>query len=136
MKTNSIHRVAIEEFTTPCPIVVSSDTDLGEVKRLMDDNRVRHIPVVRNNIPVGMISDRDLKLLAQNPFWQEIKVGKVMLLEPYSVTYDTKIETAALEMSAKKIGSAIVIDEIGEIMGIFTSTDALNALVEIARGEV
>jgi acetoin utilization protein AcuB len=34
----------------------------------------------------------------------------------------------------KKYGSALV-EEGGEITGIFTSTDALNALIEVLRGE-
>ena len=40
-----------------------------------------------------------------------------------------------LAMSKQKIGSAVVSDH-NEIVGIFTSTDALNALVEILRGQL
>lgn len=43
---------------------------------------------------------------------------------------------AAYEMSLNKIGSMVVVDDHGEVFGIFTTTDALNALIEIVRGEV
>ena len=39
-------------------------------------------------------------------------------------------------MSSKKLGSAIVLDEQGDLAGIFTTTDALNALVEVIRGKL
>ena len=68
MKTvSNQHSIAVEEFTTPCPIIVPRDTRLGEVKRLMEKNGIRHIPVVENNIPVGIISDRDIKLFEKYP---------------------------------------------------------------------
>lgn len=41
-------------------------------------------------------------------------------------------------MSEKKIGSVIVNDENGQVLGIFTVTDTLSVLIEIAResGEI
>jgi predicted transcriptional regulator len=39
-------------------------------------------------------------------------------------------------MSSKKLGSLIVTNSSGDVSGIFTNTDALNALVEVLRGEI
>ena len=43
------------------------------------------------------------------------------------------LDEVALAMSEKKVGSVIVNDDEGRFYGIFTATDALNALVETVR---
>ena len=128
--------LSVEEFTTPCPVCVSPKTSLSSVSNLMNKHGIRHITVVDNAIPVGVISERDLRVVEKFPAWVSFQVGDVMTKDPYSVSYDEKIDAVALEMSRRKIGSAVVLNEVGEIFGIFTTTDALNALVEIVRGEV
>lgn len=136
LQTISTHNVSVEEFTTPCPITVSTRASIGEVSNLMSLHNIRHVPVVNDNIPVGMISDRDVKLASKFPNWQGFSAGDLMSTEPFMVSFDTRLDNVAFEMSSRKIGSALVMDEVGEILGIFTSTDALNALVEVVRGEV
>ena len=54
-----------------------------------------------------------------------------MSLEPLMVYANDKLSDVAFQLSSAKIGSAIVLDEDSKIFGIFTTTDALNALVEI-----
>lgn len=41
-------------------ITCSLTTPITDVLRLMSDNRVRHVPVVRDGKPIGMVSSRDL----------------------------------------------------------------------------
>jgi len=43
------------------------------------------------------------------------------------------LDRVAFTMSDRKIGSVIVNEDDGEFLGIFTVTDALNALIEISR---
>lgn len=45
---------------------------------------------------------------------------------------DNTLDEVAYEMSSRKIGGVIV-NEGSKFLGIFTSTDALNALIEITR---
>ena len=58
-----------------------------------------------------------------------------MQKEPYLVSADTKLSEVAFYMSKNKYGSALVMNPDGDL-GIFTSTDALNALVEVLRGDI
>jgi len=55
---------------------------------------------------------------------------------PYVVESGTPLDQVALEMSNRKIGSAIVRNFDSFNYGIFTSTDALNALIEVVRGQI
>jgi CBS domain-containing protein len=41
------------------PVAISADRRLGHALHLMHDNGFRHIPVVDQGIPVGMVSIRD-----------------------------------------------------------------------------
>lgn len=50
-----------------------------------------------------------------------------------SVRASTTLDEVAYLMSEKKVGSVIVNDDEGAFVGFFTTTDALNALIEIVR---
>jgi CBS domain-containing protein len=52
------HRVA--EFMTPRPVTVALDDSLARALQKMDVGGYRHLPVVANGKPTGMISVRDL----------------------------------------------------------------------------
>jgi len=52
---------------------------------------------------------------------------------PLTVRASTPLDEVALAMSEKKVGRLIVNDDEGRFYGIFTATDALNALVETVR---
>lgn len=52
----------IEQVMTVNPVVVDSDTTAEECLRLMNKIRCRHLPVMAEGKPVGMVSIRDLML--------------------------------------------------------------------------
>ena len=131
-----LRRIPVDEFTSPCAVTVARGTAMEKVKSLMEKHGIRHIPVVDGDVAVGIISDRDLKVLAKFPSWSTFVAEDVMTTDPYTVSADTNLDEVAFQMSDKKIGSAIVQDDAGDVIGIFTSTDALNALVEVIRGEL
>lgn len=125
----------VEEFTTPNPVTATEDADITELVSLMKANGIRHLPIVRGSKVVGIISDRDLRLAAglYTRGKMEIKAHEIMVVEPITVSAETSLDEVAFEMSKNKIGSVIVNDENDNFLGIFTATDALNALIEIAR---
>lgn len=134
---NRVKQITVEEYTTPSPISVSPDENLQTVKEILKKEGIRHMPVVKNNVVVGILSDRDVKLI-ESCFEDisNLKVNYVMTPDPYTVTPDTPLEEVVFNMSKNKIGSAIVQAPEEDYVGIFTSTDALNALLEVLRGEV
>ncbi len=129
-------KTTVEEFTTPSPITASPKDSLENIKTIMESNGIRHVPIVDNNMLVGMISDRDLKLGLALDVSSSLKAEEIMVQEVCTVSCNTSLEEAAFKMSQEKIGSLLIEDNEGNIYGIFTSTDALNALIEIARGEL
>ncbi len=130
-----IKNLSVEEFTTPCPEVVSPDTELVALERLIKKKRFRHIPVQEEDKIVGIISERDIFSAYRSNDINTLTARDIMQKEPYIIPSDTKLSEVAFYMSKNKYGSALVINKEGEL-GIFTSTDALNALVEVLRGDI
>lgn len=128
--------IPVEEFTTPDPVTATEEMGIDELRRLMDQHGIRHLPVLRDGRVVGVISDRDVRLgygltdLEKN----QVCATDIMSPDPLAVTASTPLDKVAYLMSDRKVGSVIVNEEDGPFLGIFTATDALNALVEIARG--
>lgn len=127
--------VPVDEFTTPDPITASEDLAVDELQALMEEHGIRHLPIVRDNVVVGIISDRDLRLVTGLPLAEKLQVcaADIMSIDPYAVPASTPLDEVAFAMSEKKIGSVIINEENGQFLGIFTASDALNALIEIVR---
>jgi acetoin utilization protein AcuB len=129
--------VPVEAFTTPDPVMVPDTASIDDMLELMEQHGVRHLPIVRDGGVVGVVSDRDLRvargLSAERR--NQVMASDIMATDPISVLADTPLDEVAFDMSERKIGSVLVYEEGGEYLGIFTVTDALNALIEIVRGE-
>lgn len=130
--------VPVNEFTTPDPITVKEDMLIDDLRRLMEKHGIRHLPVVRGDTVVGVISDRDVRLFSGLTVAEKFQVqaADIMATDPLTVSANTPLDEVAYAMSEKKVGSVIVKDENDQFLGIFTVTDALNALIEIIRAGV
>lgn len=129
-------KLAVEEFTSPNPIVALEDTRAEELLEKMHQFGVRHIPIINRKKVIGIVCESDLKFIQGLDFYEKaiLKASDIMVKNPYTVNASTPLDEVVFEMSKSKIGSAIIIDENENLLGIFTSTDALNALIEITRG--
>lgn len=127
--------IAIDEYVSPVAITGSLKMKLSEVSKLMREKGFRHMPILKDNKPVGIISDRDISLLDSLEDLSDVSVEDVMVRDPYCAYAGTSIAEVAFEMSSRKIGSALILTKEGDLDGIFTSIDGLNALIEIVRGD-
>ncbi len=62
-----------------------------------------------------------------------LRVSDLMTTPPITVHRDTSIEDAARKMYENRVGSVLVVDEEGKLVGIVTERDILYAVV---RGKV
>lgn len=127
--------IPVEEFTTPDPITAIETTTINDIIKLMKEHGVRHLPILRDGIAVGIISDRDAQVVSGLTVREKIQIqaSDIMVSNPVTVSAQDSLEDVAFLMSQKKIGSVLVTDENDSLLGIFTVTDALNALIEIVR---
>lgn len=127
--------VPVDEFTTPDPITADENMPVDDLRELMEENGIRHLPIVRGTAVVGVVSDRDVRLSAGLSAAEKflVQASDIMAEDPLCVSSNTPLDEVAYAMSERKVGSVIVKNEAGELVGIFTATDALNALIEIVR---
>ena len=124
----------ISKYMTTTPLAINSESTVYEALQVMEKEKIRHLPVMKNQKVLGIISDRDIKSIfafaGANP--KIIKVGDICSDYPYMTQPDALINEVATEMAAKKFGSALVLDN-GKLVGIFTATDACQALSDICQ---
>ena len=127
-------RQTVRKFMALGPRLISSGHTLAQAHQVMRQHNIRHLPVVDGGRLVGMVSQRDLYLLETlkgvDPTTE--KVEEAMSPEPFAVEPDTPLDEVALAMAEHKYGSAVVVDQ-GAVVGLFTTVDALRALVALIR---
>jgi acetoin utilization protein AcuB len=127
-------RYTIRRFMTVSPHVITSRHTLADAHQTMRDRGVRHLPVVDDGQVRGVVSQRDLYLLETLRGVDAARelVEEAMSSEPFVVEPDASLEEVAEAMASQKHGSALVVEG-SAIVGIFTTTDALRALVALLR---
>ncbi|MEQ1875823.1 MAG: CBS domain-containing protein [Bdellovibrionia bacterium] len=119
-------RTIIGEHMVRFPHTVESKITVREAYYLMEEWRIRHLPIVDDHVLIGIVSERDLR--QHFPTSGETKLFDVMTKTPYCVRIGTSLESVVEVMERKKIGSAIVVSANHDVLGIFTTTDALKIL--------
>jgi acetoin utilization protein AcuB len=126
-----ISEITVEEYTSQAPITIEAGADLDRAIELMQEHGIRHLPVISKEQILGIVSERDVLTHVGKDWGRLLKVGDIMSTSVLSVYVNDGLGDVAYQLSAEKKGSAIVLDTDGSLYGIFTTTDALNALVEI-----
>jgi acetoin utilization protein AcuB len=119
----------IKEYMTPAPHSIGQDQILTLAHKIMREHHVRHLPVLDGGKLVGIVSDRDLKLVESirgvDP--QKVTVEEAMSPVPYTVSPETPLQDVANEMAEHRYG-AVLVEEHGKCIGIFTTVDACRLL--------
>ena len=117
---------------TADPLTLTIHDSVADAKGLMREKSIRHIPVLAGSRLVGVVSERDLRMLQAIPALDVTKLPleEVTSTDVYHVAPDTPLRQVAQEMAEHKYGCALIVR--GEILvGIFSTTDLGRALVEI-----
>lgn len=126
---------SIREYMTKAPHTIEGNSSLKLAQEIMQEHKVRHLPVVAKGKVVGVLSERTLKMALGLKGAQAYTVAEVMTENPYSVEPHTALDEAVSIMAEEKCGSVIV-EEGGKLVGIFTTTDACRVLYEYLAKEV
>lgn len=124
----------IYKVMTTMPHTIGADISIKRAMEMMREFHIRHLPVQKAGELVGIISDRDIKLARSFQGPGELLVDDVMTPDPYVVSPNAELDQVVFEMAEHKYGCAIVRQENGNVVGIFTDNDALRVLGETLRG--
>lgn len=120
----------VEKVMTTMPHTIGKDIPLAKALDMMRIHRIRHLPVQEGGKLVGVLTDRDLKLATSFTGADELSVEDAMTPDPYSVPPQTPLDHVTGTMAEFKYGCAIIQQENGKVVGIFTATDALRFLTD------
>lgn len=124
--------ITVDEYTSPILITVEPNANLDEALELMQGNGIRHLPVLENGKILGIISERDLLFHVGKDWCRMMVVRDIMQEDILTVQRNDDLGEVAYLLSSGKVGSAIVLED-DRPYGIFTTTDALNALVDLGQ---
>jgi acetoin utilization protein AcuB len=135
----------VEDWMTPDPITIPGQASLPEAYWLMIKNNIQRLPVVDDDVLVGIVTLEDLRrvemsstigldMIRISDMLTKLPIRQVMASSPITVApTDTLLDTATL-MLDRKISAFPVMDG-DELVGIITESDIFRALIERERAE-
>jgi acetoin utilization protein AcuB len=122
----------ISKYMTTVPQTIGAEQTLAKADNMMTELRIRHLPVLQAGRLVGILSDRDVRLVESfrdiDP--ETVKVEEAYTPEIYIASPDSSLSEVCSHMAANKYGCAVICDN-KKLVGIFTWVDALNAMSEL-----
>jgi acetoin utilization protein AcuB len=122
----------IRAYMTESPHTIAPNATMAAAHAMMRGNGIRHLPVLDGGRLVGLISQRDLAIMESLPgvVASEVPIEDAMATDVFTAPPDAPLQHVTGEMAARKLGAAVIMD--GEaVLGIFTTTDALQALTQV-----
>ena len=137
-------RTKVRDWMTPNPITIDADATVIEAIHLLKEKGIRRLPVTKHGKLVGLITERMLLtfspgkstsmdswevhyLLAKTP------VSAAMNAKPNTVGPDTELAECAQLIHDRKLNGITVVDDGGKLVGILTTTNALEALIWFSK---
>ena len=126
---------------TPSPFTLGPRDTLAALYDLMDNHRVRHVPIVdADGELVGLLTHTDLAMTAlgslsdlplsqERDLLQRRKIREVMVTEVETVDPETALSEAASTLFENKIGCLPVVEG-SRLVGILTESDFVRRFVE------
>lgn len=135
----------VRNWMTPDPITVTPETLLLQARKLMDENRIRRLPVVdKKHRLVGMVTlHRILEVMPseatslskqeRNYMLSRLRVGEIMRKDPVTVSPDDYVMDVIKIGQQKGIGAFPVVEK-GRLVGIATETEIFSATLHVIGG--
>lgn len=134
----------VRRWMTPNPITIEDASTMVEAIHLLKEKSIRRLPVMHKGKLVGVVTEKMLKdfmpskatsldtwevhyLLARTP------VSAAMNPKPHKVRPEEDIADVAQLLHDRKLNGVLVVDEKEQLVGILTTTNALEALIAFAK---
>jgi acetoin utilization protein AcuB len=128
--------LTVSDMMTTVPDTINSTTSLRDIIGMMKTEGYRHLPIVDDGKLVGIITDRDIRLVMNSPMVlherrqdeeliDTVTAESCMTANPVTVTPETPAYHAAEILSIYKFDALPVVDN-EKLVGIVTVTDFLD----------
>lgn len=129
LQSGIMKNFTVQQFMTRAPHTIGADQSLAKAHAVMREHDLRHLPVLEGGRLVGVISQRDLYMIEALPDVdpEAVSVSEARSSDVFTVSPRSTVRKVAGDMATQKYGSAVVMDG-AEVVGVFTTTDALAVL--------
>jgi len=133
----------IKDQMTADPYTIREDAPISDVISLMHEKNIRRVPVTdAKGRLAGIITNADilkvsptkattLSVYEVNYLLSKTLVKDAMTKDVKVISPDSLIDDAAVEMRKHRIGTLVVVDEGGRIVGIITESNIFDALISL-----
>jgi len=126
-------------------VTVGPEEGANAALYLMKKSAIRHLLVTAGKKLLGIVSDRDFRLVRPSPatslsiyeihyLLEKLKVKEIMTKKVVTVEPETPIAEAARLLLNRRIGALPVLKG-GELVGIISETDMLQALIDLEEAQ-
>lgn len=132
-------RTAVSKIMSKDLISVNETNSVKDVVEIFSKNDIHHVPVVSGKSLKGLISKSDIDRIsfitnttqekANTQVYESLSLDQVMVSNLESVGVDNTIKEAAEKLATGSI-HALPVLEGEDLVGIVTSTDLINFLIE------
>jgi CBS domain-containing protein len=118
------------------PVTVGRADEVTTVAKLMRARHIGYLVVVETSVadqlprPVGVITDRDIviSVVASGADPRALRAGDIMTQQPVTIGAAESLEKAAREMRRIGVRRLPVVGQLGELVGVLSVDDVLEAL--------
>jgi len=132
-------RVELYQYTAPV-ITLSPEKTVNDALQLMQKNDIKRIVVVKNNLPTGIITERDIGNFLEKDktirMLDQIQLDEIMSTDLVTITLcqQDHLVQCSIRMETFQISSVIVVDDDGKLIGITTKSDIVKNFANIYAG--
>lgn len=130
----------VSNWMTLDPVTIGPQVTLPEAQKLMQDRKIRRLPVIDRGKLVGIVTLGDLRgaepsdantlsIFEAHYLLAKLTIEKIMTWEPITIRPDATVQQAAQIMLEHKIGGLPVVDN-DKLVGIITESDIFRVLAQ------
>jgi len=140
----SDRKLTVGDWMTRNPITIQDTASIMEAIHLLKEKNIRRLPVMRGQEIAGLVTEKMLlgyvptKVTSMDQWEVHYLLSKTAVREamnpkPYTVRAETPIAEAAKLLHDRKLNGVLVVDSVGHLGGLLTTTNALAALIHFSE---
>lgn len=132
---------SVTKIMTSNPVCVSVNALVSDARKMLEEEKVHHLPIVEGDHLVGILTPNDLLRVSFGEFGNQdsrnldaildhtYKLSELMNADPVTVDAQQTVRDAAIILAGSNFHSLPVVDN-SKLVGIVTSSDLINYLLE------
>lgn len=136
--------IKVADWMTKNPITIEKDASVIEAMHLMKEKNIRRLAVMDKGKIAGIVTEKmildfkpgkatSLDTWEVNYILTKTPVTEAMNPNPYKVKPDSDLAECAQLINDRKLNGVLVVDDNDSLVGILTTTNALEALIAVCR---